>query len=73
MVECGMTPMQAIVAATKTAAECAHLPDAGTIEPGKLADVLLVDGDPTEDIAVLADRSKLALIMKGGRTHRSTL
>jgi imidazolonepropionase-like amidohydrolase len=73
MVECGMTPMQAIVAATKTAAECAHLPDAGTVEPGKLADVLLVDGDPTDDIAVLADRSKLALIMKGGRTHTSTL
>lgn len=71
MVECGMTPMQAIVATTKTAAECIHMQrDIGTIEAGKYADLLLVDGDPLSDIALLQDRARLALIMQGGRIHR---
>src|SRR5207248_9241473 len=40
MVECGMTPMQAIVATTRTASECVHIQrDVGTIEAGKLADL----------------------------------
>ena len=74
MVECGMTPMQAIVAATRTAAECAHIAaDAGTLEPGKLADMLIVDGDPLDDIAMLQDRGRLALIMQGGRIHKNAM
>ncbi len=74
MVEAGMTPMQAIVAATSTAAECARLAGiTGTIAPGKRADILAVDGDPTANIAVLQEREKLALIMKDGRCHRNTL
>jgi imidazolonepropionase-like amidohydrolase len=74
MVECGMTPMQAILAATGVAAQCAHISDdAGTIEPGKVADVLVVDGDPLDDIAILQDRARLALIMQGGRIHKNAL
>jgi imidazolonepropionase-like amidohydrolase len=47
MVECGMMPLQAIVATTKTAAELMGIErDCGTIEPGKRADLVLVDGDP---------------------------
>ena len=72
MVEGGMTPMQAIVATTKTAAECmriAHL--TGTLEVGKRADVLGVDGDPLADISILQDRSKLALIVRDGTPFRS--
>ncbi len=74
MVEGGMTPMQAIVATTKTAAECmriAHL--TGTLEVGKRADLLGVDGDPLADISVLQDKSRLALIMRDGRTFRSPI
>src|SRR5712692_3028306 len=72
MVEGGMTPMQAIVATTKTAAECmriAHL--TGTLEVGKRADLLGVDGDPLADISVLQDRSRLALIMRDGATFKA--
>jgi imidazolonepropionase-like amidohydrolase len=74
MVEAGMTPMEALVATTKTAAECSRVGHAvGTIEVGKFADLLLVDGDPLTDIAVLQNREKLALIMKGGIAHKNTL
>lgn len=71
MVECGMTPMQAIVSSTQTASECIHMEsDIGTIAPGKLADVILVDGDPLADIGVLLDRARIPLVMKGGVPHR---
>jgi imidazolonepropionase-like amidohydrolase len=67
MVEGGMTPMQAIVATTKSAAECSRISHlTGTLEVGKRADVLGVDGDPLGDIKVLQDKSRLALIMKDG-------
>jgi imidazolonepropionase-like amidohydrolase len=56
MVEGGMTPMQAIVATTRSAAELMGLEDElGTLEPGKRADLVVVDGDPL-DVATLADR-----------------
>jgi|CXWL01.1.fsa_nt_gi imidazolonepropionase-like amidohydrolase len=71
MCEAGMTPMQAIVATTKTASECIHMQaDVGTLEPGKFADLLVVDGDPLADIRVLQDKARLALIMQGGRIHK---
>jgi imidazolonepropionase-like amidohydrolase len=64
MVRHGLTPMQAIVAATKTAAEVCRIQDrAGTLEPGKLADLLVLDGDPLADITVLEDQAKLLLVM----------
>ena len=56
MVEGGMTPMQAIVATTQSAAELMGLEDElGTLEPGKRADLVVVDGDPL-DVATLKDR-----------------
>jgi imidazolonepropionase-like amidohydrolase len=56
MVEGGMTPMQAIVATTRSAAELMGLEsELGTLEPGKKADLVIVDGDPLE-VATLADR-----------------
>jgi imidazolonepropionase-like amidohydrolase len=74
MVEGGMTPMQAIVATTKIASECIHMSkDVGTIERGKLADLLVVDGDPLADIQVLQDRDRLAVIMQGGRLHKNAV
>ncbi|HEX9270172.1 MAG TPA: amidohydrolase family protein [Candidatus Limnocylindria bacterium] len=71
MVESGMSPMQAIVATTKTAAECArvgHL--VGTIEPGKRADLIGVRGDPLDDIALFKDRERVALVVKDGARIR---
>jgi len=51
LVRCGMTPMQAIQAATRTAAEvCCVSQDLGTVERGKLADLVVVDKSPLEDI-----------------------
>ena len=70
MVRYGYTPMQAIVAATKISSEaCRVNAKVGTLEPGKLADLLVVDGNPLEDIAILQDQSKLLLIMKDGKNY----
>jgi imidazolonepropionase-like amidohydrolase len=72
MVEGGMTPMQAIVATTGVAAECARIAHlTGTLEVGKRADVLGVDGDPLTDIRVLQDKEKLPLIMRDGNVFRA--
>jgi imidazolonepropionase-like amidohydrolase len=65
LVELGMTPMQALVAATRNGAMAAKgLDRFGTIEPGKLADLLLLDADPLADIRNIR---KLSLVMKEGR------
>ncbi len=56
MLQADMTPMQIIVAATKNAAHACNLEDKiGTLEPGKIADILIVAGVPLEDIQALAD------------------
>jgi imidazolonepropionase-like amidohydrolase len=63
----GFTPMEAIVAATRHGAELMRMADRiGTLEPGKLADLVVVDGDPLTDITVLQSRERLS-VMKGGR------
>ncbi|MCH7744767.1 MAG: amidohydrolase family protein [Chloroflexi bacterium] len=68
-----MTPMQAIQAATKNAAEVLDLgDDIGTVEQGKLADLIVVDGDPLEDIKILKDRERIQVVMKGGEIVRSS-
>lgn len=67
MVDGGMTPVQAITAASKTAAEAMNLYDQiGSIEVGKQADIVAVDEDPTRDIASL---TKVSLVMKDGNTY----
>ena len=63
----GFTPMETIVCATRNGARImGRADDLGTLEPGKLADVLVVDGDVIADIAVLQDRSRLLAVMQGG-------
>ena len=52
LVEAGLTPMEALRSATSSAAELFGLDDRGRIVPGRRADLLLVDGDPTADIRV---------------------
>lgn len=69
----GMTPMEAIVAATSRAAECLERPEIGALAPGRLADVLVVAGDPLADIRVLQERDNIRLVMKGGRAFTDRL
>jgi len=55
LINAGLTPMQAILASTKWPAELIHKEkDLGTVEPGKLADVIVVDGNPLADIHAIA-------------------
>lgn len=69
----GLSSMDAIVAGTKNAAITVNpRPEIGTVEAGKLADLLVVDGDPVADIAVLQDRSRLKVIMKDGKVVDTT-
>jgi len=66
-VNLGMTPMEAIQTATKNAAEALWLAkDLGTLESGKIADILAVDGDPSRDITVLTNKDKIKMVMKDG-------
>src|ERR1019366_4410454 len=67
MVRCGMTPMQAIVASTTVPAELLRRPDLGALEPGRLADVVAVRGDPLANIDSLADAGHIRLVIKDGR------
>ena len=68
MVNIGMTPMEAIVATTRTAAECLGWQDrVGTLEPGKLADVVVAKTDPLKDIRSLENTENIAVVMKDGK------
>jgi len=63
----GLTPMDAIVCATKMNAEVLGLEDdIGTLEEGKRADIIVVDGDPLNDISLLRDRNKISAVYVGG-------
>jgi imidazolonepropionase-like amidohydrolase len=63
----GFTPLQAIRCATRTGAEIMDRDrDIGTLEAGKLADVLVVDGDLLADITLLEDRNRFVAVMQGG-------
>lgn len=74
MVAAGMSPMQAIVAATRDAARCVGLgSQVGTLEVGKYADLLVVRHNPLDDVCVLADGRLISLVMVGGRPVRSEL
>ena len=67
MVERGLSPMQAIQTATGWAAECIGLAkEIGTIEKGKQADLLAIDGDPLKSISVLRDKEAIKLVMRAG-------
>lgn len=68
MVALGMSPMEAIIAATSAAARLLGLDHlVGTIEPGKHADLLILDGNPLKRISMLRDRDRIAGVIQGGR------
>ncbi len=68
MVKYGMTPMQAIQAATSSAADLlGHADVLGSIKPGKYADVIAVSGDPLQDVGVL---ESVSFVMKDGKVYK---
>ncbi|MEP6757233.1 MAG: amidohydrolase family protein [Chthonomonadales bacterium] len=72
MVGIGMTPMESIVASTKTAAECLGWQDrVGTLEAGKLADIVITKNNPLTDIEGLIDHSNIQFVIKGGEAVKS--
>jgi len=67
-VDGGMTPMEAIMAATSVGADHLDMADlVGTIEAGKYADVVIVDGDPLKDVKILQDIDCIKTVIKGGK------
>lgn len=74
MADNGMTPMDTIVASTKTAAECLGWDDqVGTLEPGKLADVVIVKGNPLDGVHSLANNDNIQVVIKNGSVEKNTL
>ena len=68
MARYGMTPMQSILAGTRAAAELLDMSDRiGTVEPGKLADLVAVPGDPLQDIGAM---ERVSFVMKDGIQQR---
>jgi imidazolonepropionase-like amidohydrolase len=68
LVDRGMTPLQAIRAATTVAAELIDVDDRGRLAPGLFADIIGVPGDPTSDITVT---EQVKFVMKGGEVYRN--
>jgi len=68
----GCTATEALLAATKLGGQIMGMGnELGQIRTGYLADLLLVDGDPTRDVTILQDKSRLRAIMQGGRFHKA--
>lgn len=66
----GYTPVEALVAATKLGGELMDI-DVGQVREGWLADLLLIDGDPVRDVAILQDKDRIRMIMKGGDLYKA--
>ncbi|MFC1937877.1 amidohydrolase family protein [Chloroflexota bacterium] len=70
VVSLGMTPMEAIQTATKNAAEAIRLGKVtGTLDVGKFADVIAVNGDPLQDIKVFQNRDNIRMVIKEGKVY----
>jgi imidazolonepropionase-like amidohydrolase len=66
----GFTPVEVLVAATRHGGELMDM-DVGEVKAGKLADLLLVDGNPTQDVTILEDKARIPVVMKDGKFHRA--
>jgi imidazolonepropionase-like amidohydrolase len=68
LVRAGLTPLQALQAATGWAAEClGRERNFGTVEKGKLADLIVVAGNPLDDVTILQHSERIALVLKDGK------
>ena len=69
--EAGMTPMEAIVAGTRTSSRLLMREDElGTLERGKLADVVVCKGNPLEDIALLGKAQNIKVVIQDGKIKK---
>ena len=68
MTEAGMPILECIKAATVNAADLLGTTDIGTLEKGKIADIIAVDGDPTKDVSVMG---KVKFVMKDGKVYKN--
>jgi imidazolonepropionase-like amidohydrolase len=67
----GLSPMDALLSATLHGAEAMGLDnELGTLEPGKLADLIVIEGNPLHDIALLEEKKNISWVMKDGVFHR---
>ena len=74
LVKVGFSNMEAIQAATKVGAELIHMDDqTGTLETGKLADMILVSGDPLQDVRVLMDVNNIRMVLKEGVIEKNLM
>jgi len=68
----GFSPSEALIAATRLGGEIMGMGgELGQIRPGYLADLLLVRGDPTQDVAILQNKENLTVIMKDGQLYKT--
>ena len=69
-----MKPMEVLLSATRVNAEIFRMEDQiGSVEPGKLADLIAVKGNPLQDLRVFQNQDNLHLIMKGGHAYKRTV
>ncbi|WP_082235170.1 metal-dependent hydrolase family protein [Halobacillus massiliensis] len=74
MCDIGMSPMEAIVASTKTAAECLGWDDkVGTIEEGKYADLIITETNPIKNVRSLENSRNISFVMKDGKVYKNLL
>jgi imidazolonepropionase-like amidohydrolase len=67
MTECGFSPAEALESATRVAADACGLSDTiGTLAEGKAADIIVVNGDPLNDVTQMADNARIVWVVKGG-------
>jgi imidazolonepropionase-like amidohydrolase len=67
LADAGLTPLEALAAATGVAARACRVDgQVGTVEPGKVADLIVVDGNPLTDLRILTDPRRLWLVIQGG-------
>ncbi len=70
LVWCGLSPMDSIIAATRNTAEAiGKLNEFGTLETGKRADIIVVDGNPLDDIEIMTKQENILLVMKDGKVE----
>jgi imidazolonepropionase-like amidohydrolase len=67
LVDAGLSASEAIATATSGSARAVGLADRGTVEPGKVADLLVIDGDPLADPTLIADQTRIWLVVQAGR------